>query len=183
MKFMEIIFSPVKAINSSRKRRSEDTLKILIIVSFIFGLSSSIAIIPNSTSNVYTLTTGVLSFLVIFAGLIILGYVVSVSTNILGGKGNYYEGFTAVTYAMAAPSIGVLISAIVSFIPYFGIFASLLVLLVTIAIGISTLFRGIKELFKTDMTITLIVVIILSLSMLFTYASLIRYGSLLTLGI
>jgi hypothetical protein len=182
MKFMEIIISPVKAINSSRKRKSEDTLKILIAVSFIFGLASSIAVVPNSTS-VYILTTGVLSFLVIFAGLIILGYVVSVSTNILGGKGSYYEGFTAVTYAMAAPSIGVLISAVVSFIPYFGVFASLLVLLVTIAVGISTLFRGIKELFKTDMIITLIVVIVVSLSLLFAYTSLIRYSSLLTLGI
>jgi hypothetical protein len=105
-------------------------------------------------------------FLLTFVGTFILGWIVELIATTLGGKGKFYEGLTSVVNAFVVPSIGVLIAAIFIHIMPVGIGVIFIALAVTIALGLATLYRSIKDLFSVDMITAFVTVSILTMALI-----------------
>ena len=108
--------------------------------------------------------------LVIVTG-IIWGFILKVVCGALGAKGGFFEGLTAVAYAMLPATAGILIASVLTLAPL-GIAFGAVALAILLSLGIAVLYRGVKDLFKTDMITAFVAVSIMTLSFLIAiYAS------------
>ncbi len=105
--------------------------------------------------------SGVAVFLVILFGGLFVSYLLTLVARILGGKGNITHGATAVAYSFAAPSLGLLVASVLLFVPLVGGIIAFLVIAVTLVVGSATLYRGVKEMFSTDMITAFVTVSVL----------------------
>jgi hypothetical protein len=162
----DVLKNPVKAIEDAKKTRTMNkTIGLTIATSIVFGLAAVITIAKSAT---FTLTLGAVSFVAVFLLMLVFsllfGFIIQIVAVTLGGKGEYYEGLTSVTYTLWPISIGFIIAAIIALIPY-AIIISAIVFAILFAMGASILYRSIKELFKTDMITSLVAVSIVLLAL------------------
>ena len=81
---------------------------------------------------------------------VVLGGAVQVVGNTLGGRGKYFHGLTAVSYAMAAPSMGIFIASLLAVVSVLRPF-SFVVLVPSLGMGLATLYRAIRDMFGVEM--------------------------------
>ncbi|MFC2143698.1 Yip1 family protein [Candidatus Aenigmatarchaeota archaeon] len=165
---MEVIKNPIKALNAAKKKQNINrTLTLLLEISVIYGIA---AVILGIKLPLFTGLMGVVAFVSAFLLTIVaalfFGLILHTIAGIMGGKGEYYNGLTTITYAMIAPSFGILIAAILSFIPFIGAVIGVIVLALTLAHGFSLLYRGTKDLYKIDMVTTLVIISVLTLTII-----------------
>ncbi len=157
----ELLVSPSIAIrNGKREKDIIKTLEILIVTWFLFAISALLV----ATKVLPTFTAVGMFLLILFLGIVcsaFCGYLITVITNTLGGKGKYYGGLTTITYSSFPLSIGSLITAFLSLIhPALSAVLGFILIAVTAALSFSIYFRSIKEFFATDMITTFISFII-----------------------
>ncbi len=168
---LEIIKYPAKAIEKAKKSKNMNkTLTVLIEAAVIFGIAAAIVVAK------LPLTTGLLAaaaaasfisgLLLVIVAALFLGLVLHTVAGILGGKGEYYNALTTVTFALTGPVLGILIAALLSFIPVIGVVVGFIVLALTIAHGISVLYKGTKDLYGIDMVTTLVIISVMTLAII-----------------
>jgi len=162
--------NPVQSIKKTKKQKNMGkTITDLALVGVITAIAVLIAsirtpLLTGSSLGLTTLISAISVFLLVLIGGLILGWIVQIITTTLGGKGKYYEGLRAIVNTLIAPSIGALIASIFLYVPAVGTAVIFLVLAVTIALGLATLYRSIKELFSTDIITALVTVSVLSMA-------------------
>jgi hypothetical protein len=159
-KFSKLVSNPVEAILETKKyTNTVEAIGTLVIAAIIAAISIGIMIVRlGLVPFQMAALAAVAGFVVMVVACLFLGYVIKIITVTLGGKGNYAEGLTAISYAVFAPAVGALVSSIVSTIPYVGPIISFVVLVLACALGISTFYRAVKELFSVDMVTSLVAV-------------------------
>ena len=169
---LNILRNPVKSLLEAKKKKNMNkTLLVLVENSVLFGIAAALIIARIGFSGLL-LGSAAATFLVILIGILLFGLVVHISATTLGGKGKYFEGLTAVTYAMTPMSVGIFVSSLLALVPLTA-GLQVIVLALSFALGFSLLYRGIKELYSTDM-ITAFVVVSIAILVIFIsiYASL-----------
>jgi hypothetical protein len=121
-----------------------------------FGASAGLQIAAVSALSVFAVT------LIIS---IILGFILKIIVTTLGGAGKYFEGLTVVAYALLPMAASLFVASIFALVPA-GIVISAIAVALGFACGLSMLYRGIKELFRTDMVTALVAVSILIIVLL-----------------
>lgn len=156
---LDIIKNPAKSIMDAKKRGSmKKTGLVVIETAVLFALSAGIPAAAVMT-GVLLLGLIVSVFLISVIAMLLLGLILNVSATTLGGKGKYFEGLTAAAYSFNPPSIGIFIASLLTFVPLSaGI--QIIALAVSFALGLSLLYRSVKELYRTDMITAFIVVLI-----------------------
>ncbi len=170
---IDILRNPVKSLTDAKKKRSMNkTILVLIEVSVIFAAATGVLVAKAGLFGILLLASAAAIFLVALVGMLLLGLVVHIITATLGGKGRYFEGLTTVTYSMVPLSAGVLIVSLLAWVPLTtGI--QIIVIALTFALGLSVLFRGIKELYSIDMVTSYVAVSVAVMAILIAvYASL-----------
>lgn len=157
----ELLKSPLIAINKAKKERDVyKTFWILIITWILMGLSFSIItlklVIPAISIGV-----GIAIFAFGFLFSLFCSYVIKIIMNVLGGKGKYYEALTATTYSSFPVSVGLIITAILTFIHPILLLFGIILLIITSSLSFSIYFKAIKDLFNVDMITAFIGFIIL----------------------
>ncbi|HLC67822.1 MAG TPA: Yip1 family protein [archaeon] len=163
--------APAAIANAKKQKKMGKTAAVLGESAVLFAAAAGV-IIAGSGLYSALLISSVVSVLVtvIVAGLL-LGLIIHIAASTLGGKGKYFEGLTAVTYALLPISAAMLISAVLTLLPFTS-GLQLIVIAVGIAYGFAILYRGIKELYSTDMVTSLVAVSVSILALLMAvYAS------------
>jgi len=162
----DLFKNPVKAIDNAKKKKTMGkTIGIMIASAIVFGLS---VVILLANMGIMTSIVGIGAFIgvllltIVFA--LLFGLIIQIAAVTLGGKGTYYEGLTAITYALWPISVGFIIAVIVAMIPYATVISAI-IFAVLFAMGLSILYRAIKELFKTDMITAFVAVSIVILAL------------------
>lgn len=161
---LNILRNPTKAIMDAKKRNSgKKALVVLIENSVIFAIAAGLLVAKTG----FPLLVGsvITGFLMALIGMVLLGLVLHITTTTLGGKGKHHEGLTAVAYAFTPFSVGLLVISLLAWIP-FTIGVQIVVLALAFALGISVLYRGIKELYRTDMLTSFVSISIAILAIL-----------------
>jgi hypothetical protein len=162
---LDVIKNPVKALEAAKKERSmTKSVVTALVTSVIFAIGvalTSVMTLPIMT----TATFAGIFFLFALVAILFSGLIIELSANVLGGKGQFFEGMTVAASSGMLLSIGFLISSIFSLVPY-GVVVSVIAFGVFLALSLSTLLRGIKELFKTDMMTSFLVFIVLMVTLL-----------------
>lgn len=155
-----ILRDPVKSLLAAKSKRNMNrTLKVLIEACVIFAIAAGVLVAKTGLLGILLAGSIVTVFLMTLVGFLLFGLVVHIAASTLGGKGKYYEGLTTVAYSMLPVSIGFLVIALLSWAPL-TIGIQLIVIAVTLALGISMLHRGVKELYRTDMVTASVAVLI-----------------------
>jgi len=153
----EILMNPIKAILKAKKNRDiNKTLLVLVLSWIMIGISFSITLYRIGIPLI-ALSSALAIFLFGILFSLFYGYIINVVMNVLGGRGKYYDGLTAATYSSLPISIGILVTAFLSFINVvLGGLLGFLILAVTTALSLTVYFRAIKEFYSTDMVITFV---------------------------
>lgn len=165
---LDILKSPVSAIEKSRKKSMGYAIKVMLMASLVFAASAGVfALKLLSAANIiiilFTSVFAVFVFAVVSITLIALA--VEMAASILGGKGGYYEGLASVSLSSFIFSIGTLIASLLLLVP-FGMVVALVILVPTFAVSIAVLYRAIKELFRTDMITSFVTVSVTMLAVI-----------------
>jgi hypothetical protein len=96
-------------------------------------------------------------FFVMLIATLLLGLIVHISASVLTGKGSYFGGLTAVVYGTVPISLGFFVTSLLTFIP-FSTGLQIIVLAVTLASGMSVIYRGVKDLYSTDIVTSFVVI-------------------------
>jgi hypothetical protein len=150
---------------ATRKKSVSRTSRTLVASALMIAVAVAIlgARGGNLTSGLYFALN---VFVLVIGTGIIGGYIIRIIANALGAKGGFYEGFTALSYALAPMTAGILIAAILTMIPTIGIALGVIAVIVLFALGIAVLYRGIKEMFRTDIFTSFVTVSILTISLI-----------------
>ena len=104
-----------------------------------------------------TATAAATTFVVGLIGSLFLAYPLQIVMSALGGKGKYFEALTPISYSLLVASVGLLVAAILSYIPSgVGAILAFVVLAVTLPLSLAVLIRGVKDMWKVDWLATLI---------------------------
>ena len=176
---LDILRSPVAAIAKAKQKRDTNRVIITLLeIAAIFAVGASLIAASGGFDAMVLASSFLSSFsvLVIFAA--VVGLVIMIAAVNLGGKGDYYEGFTAITYALTPLAVGLLVIALLLYVPIIGDLLALLVAFPMLASALSILYRAVKELYRTDMITAFVTVSItmtvLVLSIVFLSASLMQ---------
>lgn len=167
---IEIIKYPAKAIEKAKKSKNmNSTLTILIEVAILFGIAAAVIVakLPLPIASLMYAAVGasfVSGLLLIIVAALFLGLVLHTVAAIMGGKGEYFNALTTVTYTMVGPVVGILVAALLSIIPVVGAVVGFIVLALTFAHGFSVLYKGTKDLYGVDMVTTLVIISVVTLS-------------------
>lgn len=157
----QLLFNPTSEILKAKKEKNlNSTLIILLIESILIGLAAYIL-------STKTLAQPLLAILVVFlylASKLFYGFLIQIVFTVLGGKGKYFEGLTSIVYAMFPIASSFFVSSILVLIHPVGVLLSIIILLIFSVMGVSTFYRGVKELFNVDMIVAWIGISILVLS-------------------
>ncbi|MFH0949352.1 MAG: YIP1 family protein [Candidatus Aenigmatarchaeota archaeon] len=166
---LDVFRHPVNALAAAKKSRNmNSTIKTLLCVSALFGIAAALITYKIFPIPPVAAMAGIGIFVFSLVCMLFSGLVIQIISNTLGGKGEYYEGLTAITYSHAPISLGVLITSIFLFVPIIGIAIGIIAISLSLAYGISMLYRGIKELFKTDMIVSFVAVSVFIIVMILT---------------
>lgn len=167
---IDILKSPVAAFAAAkRKRNVNKTLVVLAEASALLAVAVTLVTLKAlPTTNIAS--TAIFVFLLAFLSVMLIGWVVDIVAKTLGGKGNYLDGLTTVTYSSVFLAAGLLLSSVLLLLPLAGtlsvisLLLSGLVMLPAFAAGFSSFYRGIKEMYKTDMITALVTVSVTTLT-------------------
>jgi hypothetical protein len=157
---------------AKKKKDINQTLKILVVEWLLFGVGFFIvSSIFFKAASWLAVSVGIslTIFLVGFLSTIFIGWIIQLIIVTLGGKGKYFEGLTAYVLGLFPISLGFFIASIISYIPVVGFFISFILIASFSALGISMFYRGLKEMFGTDMITTWIGVSILIVSIFMAF--------------
>jgi hypothetical protein len=159
---LAILKNPVAAIIAAKKKNMNRTWLVTIEAAIITALAAMALLLLNFgfASPLSGALSGASVFAFVFIASLLVGFILKIVATTLGGKGNYYEGLTCVSYSLLPLSIALLASALLSVLPG-GILLSAISIAVGFAYGLSMFYRSVKELFATDMVTALIAVSIL----------------------
>lgn len=147
----------LKPIKNRREVNFNQTIQVLLLTSIILAISAVIGasqlsnIIPSNLAGYGLSAIGIGVFIVVFIGGLLYGWLIQLTMNVLVGKGKYLDGLATISYSLLPISFGVLISAIVSYIPIIGGLISFIVMAIFGVIGYALMFKLTKTLFATDM--------------------------------
>jgi len=192
--FPKLLMAPAEAIMAARKKATfGDALGTLIVDGIVLAVAAAIFVtqLGSMTGLGAMLGQGlgmvaVSVFVLTFVGGLFFALLTKLVVNTLGGKGDYVHGLTVDAYSLAAPSVASLVTAIFFAVQWVGPIVGFLALSLGIALGISTFYRAIKELFATDMITALVAVgvLMLALTVAFAFmAPMLGLGSLVNLGV
>ncbi len=168
---LDIFRNPGKALAAAAKKKDMKKTAIILVESAIMAAAAMVVISIGNAGAALAVLAGNVLFLVIAVG-IIGGYALKIAANALGLKGGFYEGLTAISYAFVPVAAGILIATVLSRIPL-GIVAGAIALALMFSMGVAILYRGIREMFKTDMITSFVCVSIITLAFVIgLYASL-----------
>lgn len=145
---------PAAAIaRAKRDKKINKTVSLLIFEWILIGLA---IIVVYSFLGLQSIGTRIAMnvFFVGMFGVLFFALLVKIVMKTLGGKGRYIDSLTAVVYGNFAIAAGIFISSFLLSMQSAGFVLSFLVLAVSVALGISTFYRAVKELFNTDMITT-----------------------------
>lgn len=162
------IFDPVGMVLELKRERNMGGLFLMSIITVgIWAFVAAVAILvaasfmkmmPIHQSSQFILNAPIIAavafFLVLvagFIGLLFLGLIVWIVMNILGGRGEYFEGLAAVVPPAFYLSVGSFIVVIMLFLPLIGFLIAPLLLITVFATSLALSYRAIKELFEVDM--------------------------------
>lgn len=169
---LKLFTSPGEVVKDIKKKKSiGNSMGVLALAGVIFaitaviGTTKLISFIPGSEllSGVGGMGLGiaaVAAFLIIFIGGLFLGWLLKITMNTLGTKGDYFSGLSSIAYPLMILSVSNLVAVLLTYVPYIG---GLLAFLVTIILGVMAFaltYRMIKELFVTDMVTAFIGVLV-----------------------
>lgn len=151
----DLLVNPPLAISKAKREKKYNTTFVILIVEWILiGLSLLVVSKGLEATQLYTLSVSVVLLGIVCS--IFGGFLVQIVFQTLGGKGKYLDGLTTVVYAKFPIAIGFILSSILSLFSTVGIVLALIVMIVFAVLGISTLYRSIKELFAVDMVTALV---------------------------
>lgn len=160
---LDILKDPAKALVAARKKGDmKKTVIALVESSVIFAVASVIITSGAGVSSDIIFASMFLVFVTVWVVTFLLGLIIHITAYTLTSKGKYYDGLTPVAYGMLHISVGFVAAAVLSLFP-FSTGVQIIVLALMLASGISTIYRGIKELYRTDMVTALVVVSIATL--------------------
>jgi hypothetical protein len=180
---MELLTNPEKAIKHAKKKKDiHYTTKVLAVKSFLISVAMLFLVFKDSYASatpLMVLSLGMSTFFFVILMAIIFSWAIQLIANTLGGKGKYFEALTSITYALAAPSLGILLASLLTIVPQSWP-VSFIILVPAFALGIATLYRSIRELFKIDMVTTFVTVSITITSFLLAAYTLVTLNLLST---
>ncbi len=179
---LEIVKSPAKAIASAKKKGGQHTIKLLLVNSLLIAVAFGLFLVRFSSVSAtfanIALIAASTGFLLSFILSVFFAYTLQIIVNTLGGNGKYMDGLAVMAYSLTGISLGLVVCSLVLFVPMVGPMLALLILSITTALSVATLYRAIKDLFRTDMIVSFVSVSILIISMMVAI-----YGiTLLTIG-
>jgi predicted Abi (CAAX) family protease len=163
MKYM----NPAGLLSKAKKKHDMlSSVLVLFSASIIFGVASALGLskstlLPSALSSGVA-TVAVSVFGMVFAGGLLLGWVLEMVATIIGAKGDFFAGLTSVAYSMLYLSIGFVLSSVFGLLsnPLVTMLASFVAVMLFGAIGFATMFRAVKEFFDTDVLTTFIIITI-----------------------
>ena len=164
-----LLTNPGAAIAKGKNPKEMQTTLIILVVTWaLIGLS--FAVVTRSGLLFLSLSTALLVFLLGLVCSLVFGFLVQIVLTILGGKGQYYHGLTALAYAKFPIALGLLVGSVLTLAPA-GFPLAILTVLVFTLIGLATLYRAVKEFFGVDIITAWIGISVLVLgTMLSLYA-------------
>lgn len=164
---LDILKNPAAALEKAKKTRSSRKAWLALIeASILLALAAAIVSYVAFGSALIAVTAIIATFVLSLVFGVILAWVVKLAATTLGGKGEFREGLVVVSYSMIFLGSGLFVASLLTRIPFVGIVLGALVLLATAATGLATFYRGIKEMFRTDMIVALIAVSVVVLAFL-----------------
>ena len=155
---LDILRNPVKSLATAKKSRNMNkTLLALVESSILFALATAVLVAKSGLYPQLLIMSTTAVFFVMLIGTLLMGIIVHISASTLTSKGKYFDGLTSVVYGMLPISLGFFATSLLTFIP-FSAGLQIIVLAITLASGVSTIYRGIKELYGTDMLTSFVVV-------------------------
>ncbi|MDI6807183.1 MAG: hypothetical protein QMD14_05270 [Candidatus Aenigmarchaeota archaeon] len=153
---------------------------ILLALSVAIGMPQVAALLPGIVVIRPELAV-TLIFPATFIGGLILGAVLTAVMKMLGLKGKYFDGLATITYPTLILSVGMIITALVTYIPYVGGVIAFFVVLVFATLGFTAYFRLLMDLFKADLITALVAILIVTgvVSMALSAAGMISLQQLL----
>jgi len=165
---LEVVKYPAKALAGAKKKGEQHTIKLLLINSLLIAAAFGLFLVRfSSLSTTFAniaLIAASTGFLLSIILSVFFAYILQIVVNTLGGNGKYMDGLAAMVYSLTALALGLFVSSLLLFIPSLGPVIALLILSVTSALSMATLYRAIKELFRTDMIVAFVSVSVLILS-------------------
>lgn len=177
----ELIRNPGSSLARARKSRNmSKSVNVLLTSSFLLSVALVFAVFRVSALSATPLmivSLGAVAFFMTILLAMVFGWTTQIIATTVGGKGRYYEGFTAVAYSIFAPSLGLLVASLMTVAP--GTWPiSLTILFPSFALGVATFYRGVKELFRMDTPSTMATIAATIISFLLTAYALVTLNLL-----
>jgi len=153
---LNILTNPVQAIGESRTGGIGKVMGVLGVSSLLAGLAAAL-FLKFSAGSLLVAAGGVLS---IFAGGLLIGYLLQVTGKILTDQGNFKAGLTSISYSLLPASIGLVLAAGFSYIPVAGAILAFLVGSIFFVIAQATFLRAVKDLHATDYIVAVVALIV-----------------------
>lgn len=162
-KMLNLFIKPGDMVKGIKKRKSlGNSMGILALAGVLFaiaavvGATKLVSFIPGKEilaglGGMGLGVAAVAAFLIVFIGGLFLGWLLQITMNTLGTKGDYFAGVTSIAYPLLLLSVANLVSVIVTYVPYFGSLLAFLVTIILSAMAFALTYRLIKDLFATDM--------------------------------
>lgn len=156
---------------AEKKPTLKKSLEVLILVATVFAIAALIAtplvtkFLPQTLLfNLATIVGAVAigTWLIVFLGILFTAWLLQLTLVNLGAKGEYIHGLATLVYSTLPISIGMLLAAIFTYIPFVGSLLSFIAIAVFGVIGYALVYRLIIAYFKTDMITSFVAVTILT---------------------
>jgi len=114
----ELIRNPGSSLARARKSRNmSKSVNVLLTSSFLLSVALVFAVFRVSALSATPLmivSLGAVAFFMTILLAMVFGWTTQIIATTVGGKGRYYEGFTAVAYSIFAPSLGLLVASLMT---------------------------------------------------------------------
>ena len=151
---LDLIFSPLKAINRAKRKSMKRTTLILLVASLLSFVN--FFLVSKSFSG--TIFLGAIAALVgTFLGTLVMAWLLNLVLHILTAKGEYYHAFTTLTYGLFIGMVFFLLWGIINLIPSSGLVLTVIVsilggiaMLLGVLLSYAVMFKTAMELYDTD---------------------------------
>ena len=197
MKFIDIITNPGEALLKAKQEKSMGhSLLVAFAASVLITISAVLLIMPfmqlgTTTAGMIggasaSAATGffagmglavvaIVVFILVLVFEFLMGLLSGVVMKTLGGKGGFFEGLTVIAYSCFVSSVALAALGVLSFIPLIGPVIGGIIALLLFGISLAILYRGLKELFETDMVTAFVGTSIIATATIFTIYAVMAY--------
>jgi len=167
---MKLFTHPGEAFKDIKKvKKAGKAMGVLAIAAIIFAIAGVIGatalykVVPTLplTAGMGAGIAAVITFLVIFIGGLFFAWLLQMTMNTLGCKGDYNAGLVPVAYPLLILSVSNLIAMLLGYIPFVGGILAFLVTVILTVMAFALTYRAIKEMFATDMITAFIGLLVL----------------------